>query len=90
MATQPMSDGGLADVFETMEEPEAWIVKGLLETAGIPALVTGVDAPPDILPGVGGVMVRVPEEKAAEARSIISEYHRRGRLSQTDSASESP
>ncbi|MGE0406541.1 MAG: DUF2007 domain-containing protein [Candidatus Korobacteraceae bacterium] len=75
MATQPTPDQGhevLVDVFETMEETEALVVKGLLESSGIPALLSGLDAPPDVLPGVGGIAVRVPSEHAEEARRLIA------------------
>src|SRR5579859_4775672 len=62
---------GLVEVFDTQDEPEAMVVKGLLESAGIPVVVGGLDAPPTVLPGVGGIMVRVPPERADEARGII-------------------
>jgi Putative prokaryotic signal transducing protein len=66
----------LVDVFDTMEESEAMVVKGLLESSGIPALISALDAPQDVLPGVGGVVVRVPHEQAEEARQLIAELHR--------------
>jgi len=74
MATQPMPDEELVEVFDTQEESEAFVVRGLLETAGIDALITGLDAPQDVLPGVGGVVVRVPAGQAEEARRLIEEY----------------
>jgi len=78
MATQPMPDEELVEVFDTQEESEAMIVRGLLESAGIPALITGLDAPQDVLPGVGGVLVRVPAKQAEEARRVIEEYSSSG------------
>ena len=63
----------LTTVFDTQEESEAWVVHGLLESAGIKAVVVSLDAPQSILPGVGGVQVRVAEEDAEEARRIIAE-----------------
>lgn len=63
----------LVEVFDTQEESEAWVVQGLLESAGIEAVITGLDAPQNVLPGVGGVLVRVSPEDAEEARRIIAE-----------------
>lgn len=75
MATLPnqeQDDRELESVFETMEESEAQVIQGLLESAEIDALVTG-ENPADILP-VGTIVVRVPAEEADEARRIIEEY----------------
>jgi hypothetical protein len=74
MATQPKPDNLLERVFDTEQESEAMVVKGLLESAGIVALVTSLDAQQDILPGVGGVIVQVQSERAEEARAIIESY----------------
>jgi hypothetical protein len=74
MATFPNQapdDRELEQIFQTTEESEAQVVQGLLESAGIDALVTG-ENPADILP-VGTIAVRVPAEDAEEARHIISE-----------------
>ena len=71
---RPQSHEELVEVFDTMEESEAMVVRGLLESAGIEAIITALDAPQDILPGVGGVIVRVSPEQAAEARKLIEDY----------------
>jgi hypothetical protein len=63
----------LVAVFDTQEESEAWVVQGLLESAGIEAIITGLDAPQNVLPGVGGVLVRVNPEDAEEAKRVIAE-----------------
>jgi hypothetical protein len=63
----------LVSVFDTMDETEALVVQGLLESNGIETLLTNRDAPQDVLPGVGGVLVRVRPEDAAEAREIIEQ-----------------
>jgi putative signal transducing protein len=68
----------LIDIFETEQESEAMVVRGLLESAGIQVLQTSFDAPQDVLPGVGGVALRVREEQAEEARAIIAEYQNKG------------
>jgi hypothetical protein len=87
MATQPKPNGELVEVFDTMEESEALVVKGLLESAGLPALITALDAPQDVLPGVGGVVVRVPEDRAEEARRLIEEYRSAGQTTDEEAAS---
>jgi hypothetical protein len=77
MATQPKQptpNEELVEVFGTKEESEAMVVRGLLETAGIDVLVTATDAPQDVLPGVGGVVLRVPATQADEALRMIEEY----------------
>ena len=63
----------LALVFDTEDESEAMVVKGLLESEGIPALVTSLDAQQNLLPGVGGVVVRVPADRAEDAKQLIAE-----------------
>jgi len=63
----------LVSVFDTMDETEALVVQGLLESNGIETLLTNRDAPQDVLPGVGGVVLRVLPEDADEARMIIEE-----------------
>jgi Putative prokaryotic signal transducing protein len=74
MATKPMPNEELVEVFGSKEESEAMVVSGLLETAGIDCMVTATDAPQDVLPGVGGTVVKVAAENADEARQIIEDY----------------
>ena len=64
----------LVTVFETPEEAEALVVHGLLESAGIEALLTSLFAQQEILPGVGGAVLRVAPEDAEQARRVIEEY----------------
>ncbi len=74
MASEPTPNVDLVRVFDTEQETEAMVVKGLLESAGIDALITSLDAQQDILPGVGGTVVQVAADRAAEAREIIETY----------------
>ena len=60
----------------TKEESEALVVRGLLESNGIECLETALDAPQDVLPGVGGIVLSVRADQAAEARLMIEEYRR--------------
>ncbi len=74
MATLSQGDPELVEVFDTQQESEAMIVHGLLASAGIDSIITNLDAPQDVLPGVGGVLVRVNPARAEEARRLIEEY----------------
>jgi hypothetical protein len=64
----------LVKVFDTEQESEAMVVQGLLESAGIESLISSLDAPQEILPGVGGVIVQVRPDQADEARKMIEDY----------------
>ena len=64
----------LVAVLDTQQESEALVIQGLLESAGIESILTSLVGPQDVLPGVGGVQVRVPPTDEAEARRIITEY----------------
>jgi hypothetical protein len=71
---RPNPNEKLVRVFDTEQESEAMVVRGLLESAGIDSDLTSLDAQQDILPGVGGTVILVREEEAAEARRMIEEY----------------
>jgi hypothetical protein len=73
---RPNPNQKLVRVFDTEQESEALVVRGLLESAGIDCDVTSLDAPQDILPGVGGTVILVREEDAEKARKMIEEYRR--------------
>ena len=90
MATQPSMNEELVTVFDTDQESEAMVVRGLLETAGIDAIIAGYDAPQDVLPGVGGVTVRVAPEQAGEARQLIEDYRNEGAAEEGELNSEMP
>lgn len=68
----------LVEVLDTKEESEAMVVRGLLESAGIEALVSYLEAPQDVLPGVGGIVVRVRASDAEEAHGLIENYRQSG------------
>jgi len=90
MATQPSMNEELVIVFDTDQESEAMVVRGLLESAGIDAIIAGYDAPQDVLPGVGGVTVRVAPEQADEARQLIEDYRTDGAAEEGELNSEMP
>jgi hypothetical protein len=71
----PQPNENLITVFETEQEAEALVVRGLLESAGIDAELGGSENAADAFP-VGAVGVQVREEDAEQARQIIEEYRR--------------
>jgi hypothetical protein len=73
---RPSPNAKLLRVFDSEQETEAMVVRGLLETADIDCDVTSLDAQQEILPGVGGTIILVREEDATTARRLIEEYHR--------------
>jgi hypothetical protein len=70
---QPNPNEKLVRVFDSDQESEALVVRGLLESNGIECDVANLEAPQDVLPGVGGVVILVREEDAGEARRVIAE-----------------
>ena len=68
---QPVPNEKLVKVFDTEQENEAIVVQGLLESAGIESDLKSIDAVQDAFPGVGGSVILVREEDAAEAKKII-------------------
>jgi hypothetical protein len=71
---RPNPNEKLVRVFDTEQESEAMVVRGLLESAGIDSDLTSLDAQQDILPGVGGTVILVREEDATQAQRLIEEY----------------
>lgn len=74
MSEEPEADPELVTVFDTQDEPEAMVVHALLTSAGIESLIATLQAPQDVLPGVGGIVLRVNAAQVAEARRVIEEY----------------
>lgn len=73
-ANRPNPNEKLVKVFDSEQETEVMVVKGLLDSAGIDSDMTSVDAVQDLFPGVGGTVLLVREEDAAEAERIIETY----------------
>ena len=65
----------LVRVFDAEQESETMVVRGLLESQGIDCEVTALDAPQDVLP-IGGTVILVRQEDAPRALQIIEEYRR--------------
>ncbi len=72
----------LVDVFDTNDDSEAMIVRGLLESGGIEVLATSVEAPAGVFPfssmPLGHIRLQVFESQAEDALRVIAEYGRRG------------
>lgn len=66
----------LVKVFDSEQEPEALVVKGLLDSAGIDSDLTSASLVQDAFPGLGGMILLVREEDAEEARRVIAEGRR--------------
>jgi len=64
MTNSPKADPELVLVFDTQQESEALVIQSLLSSAGIESIITNLDAPQDVLPGVGGVVVKVNPAQA--------------------------
>ena len=63
----------LVRVFETEQESEAMVVRGLLQSAGIDCEFGESENSTDVLPfGWVGIMVR--QEDAQQARQVIADY----------------
>ena len=71
---RPNPNEKLVKVFDSEQETEVMVVKGLLDSAGIDSDMTSVDAVQDLFPGVGGTVLLVREEDASEAERIIETY----------------
>lgn len=75
-APQPTPDPNekLVKVFDSEDEPEALVVKGLLESAGIESDLTSASMVQDAFPGLGGMIIMVREEDATRASAVIADY----------------
>jgi hypothetical protein len=90
MADKPEPMGNLVKVFDTDVESEAMVVLGLLESDGIEAIISNREAPQDILPGVGGVVILVREEQSENAIALIEEYKTHPTTDEDEAVSEEP
>jgi len=75
-ARQPDPNEKLVKIFDTEQETEAIVVKGLLDSAGIETDIKSIDAVQETFPGVGGTILLVREEDAAEAEKVIDAYRK--------------
>src|SRR6266700_3773064 len=69
----PNPNEKLVKVFDSEQEPEALVVKGLLDSAGIDSDLTSASLVQDAFPGLGGMVILVREEDAEAAQRVIAE-----------------
>ena len=75
---QPDPNEKLVKVFDSEQEPEAMVVKGLLDSASIENDLKSASLLQDAFPGLGGMIILVREEDAEKALSLIEEYRQSG------------
>jgi hypothetical protein len=73
---QPDPNEKLVKVFDSEQESEAMVVKGLLDSAGIDNDLTAASMVQDMFPGLGGMIILVREQDAEAARQVITENQR--------------
>ncbi|MGA9306232.1 MAG: DUF2007 domain-containing protein [Candidatus Sulfotelmatobacter sp.] len=86
---RPDPNEKLVKVFDSEEESEALVVKGLLDSAGIESDLTSGSFLQDAFPGLGGMLILVREEDAEKARNLIAEYRRPEAEAQDDDETKS-
>src|SRR5215471_6108580 len=70
---RPDPNEKLVKVFDSEQESEAMIVKGLLESAGIDSDLTAASLVQETFPGLGGMIIVVRQADAEAARKLIAE-----------------
>jgi hypothetical protein len=72
-AQSPNPNEKLVKVFDSEQESEAMVVKGLLDSAGIENDLKSGTFLQDAFPGLGGMIILVREEDGEKARNLIAE-----------------
>jgi hypothetical protein len=72
-SNKPDPNEKLVKVFDSEQESEVMIVKGLLDASGIDNDMTSVDVVQEMFPGLGGMVILVREEDAETARRLIED-----------------
>jgi hypothetical protein len=83
---RPDPNEKLIKVFDSEQESEAMVVKGLLDSARIENDLTSASMLQEVFPGLGGMIILVREEDAEKALRMIADY--RQQPSANDSADE--
>jgi hypothetical protein len=73
---RPDPNEKLVKVFDSEDESEAMVVKGLLDSASIDSDLASASLLQEAFPGLGGMIILVREEDAKTARDLIDEYRR--------------
>ena len=72
----PNPNEKLVKVFDSEDESEALVVKGLLDSAEIDSDLQSASLLQDAFPGLGGMIILVREEDAEKAQQLIADYRR--------------
>lgn len=67
----------MADIYRTMHQDEALVVKSILESTGLHPEIAGehiLDVYPIFFPEAGGIRISVPDEEAEDALALIKDY----------------
>jgi hypothetical protein len=73
---RPDPNEKLVKVFDSEEESEALVVKGLLDSANIESDLASASLLQEAFPGLGGMIITVRQEDAEKARNLIEESRR--------------
>jgi len=73
---RPDPNEKLVKIFDSEDESEALVVKGLLDSADIDSDLQSASLLQDAFPGLGGMLILVREEDAERARQLMAEYRR--------------
>src|ERR1700740_1092120 len=85
---RPDPNEKLVKVFDSEQESEALIVKGLLESAGIDSDLTSASLVQDTFPGLGGMIILVRDQDAEAARKLIDDYRQPNSATDEDETAE--
>jgi hypothetical protein len=82
MPEEVINREALVDVFDTNDDSEMMVVRGLLEASNIEVLLTSVESTAGIFPfrngPLGHMRLQVFESAAEDARQIIAQYRQAG------------
>ena len=70
---RPNPNEKLVKVFDSEQETEALVVKGLLDSANIESDLASASLLQEAFPGMGGMIILVRKEDEEKARSLIAE-----------------
>jgi hypothetical protein len=73
---RPDPNEKLVKAFDSEDESEAMVVKGLLDSASIDNDLKSASLLQDAFPGMGGMIILVREEDEEKARNLIEESRR--------------
>jgi len=85
---RPDPNEKLVKVFDSEQESEAIVVKGLLDSAAIDNDLASASLLQDAFPGMGGMIILVREEDAEKARSLIAESRQQPSATADDDAAD--